>query len=272
VLDLVKPLTVKLQKRDVDVSKAIGLIDHHIARVLEARKEIEVEFKVCYEEATKLASELDIDIKIPRTCSKQQHRANIATTNVEEYFRSVVAIPFLDQFCSELKMRFQEEDIKAYKICMLLPSTLSALSEDEIATLASEMMFYETDLDCLSQHDLSREFHELKRHYKDLSRAMSDELDDLLSLYNYIDEDMFPKTKTLLHIGCVLPVSTCEAERSFSGLRRIKTFLRNSMQEERLSGLALMHLHHSLDINVAEIVQRFIKSGNRRLFQSSLFL
>ena len=43
--------------------------------------------------------------------------------------------------------------------------------------------------------------------------------------------------------------TSCEAERSFSGLRRTKTFLRSSMCIERLAGLALMHLHNDLDID-----------------------
>ena len=49
-------------------------------------------------------------------------------------------------------------------------------------------------------------------------------------------------------IGWTLPGSSAAAERSFSGLRRIKSSLTNRMSEKRLSGLALMHLHHDLKI------------------------
>ena len=49
-------------------------------------------------------------------------------------------------------------------------------------------------------------------------------------------------------IGCTLPGSSAAAERSFSGFRRIKSSLTNRMSEKRLSGLALMHLHHDLKI------------------------
>ena len=44
-------------------------------------------------------------------------------------------------------------------------------------------------------------------------------------------------------IGCTLSESSAAAECSFSGLRRIKSYLRNRMSEKRLSGLAHMHLH-----------------------------
>ena len=66
------------------------------------------------------------------------------------------------------------------------------------------------------------------------------------------------------------PMSSCEAERSFSGLRRIKTFLRSSMSIERLAGLALMHLHNDLDIDEDKICQLFISKHHRRMFQSCL--
>ncbi|EFN75569.1 hypothetical protein EAI_06344, partial [Harpegnathos saltator] len=39
------------------------------------------------------------------------------------------------------------------------------------------------------------------------------------------------------------PVSTCKNERSFSMLRRSKTYLRNTTSENRLNGLTLMNLH-----------------------------
>ena len=62
------------------------------------------------------------------------------------------------------------------------------------------------------------------------------------------------------------PVSSCEAERSFSGLRRIKTHLRNRMTVERLAGLALMHIHHSVEIELDVVLKMFIDLYNRRLF------
>ena len=43
----------------------------------------------------------------------------------------------------------------------------------------------------------------------------------------------------------VLPVTSCEAERSFSTLRRIKIYLHCTMKQKRLSGLALLNVHNS---------------------------
>ena len=72
-------------------------------------------------------------------------------------------------------------------------------------------------------------------------------------------------------IGCTLPVSSAEAERSFSGLRIIKLYLRNRMSEKRLSGLALMYLHHDLNINIDNICTAFVAVDKKRLFQKCIF-
>jgi len=53
---------------------------------------------------------------------------------------------------------------------------------------------------------------------------------------------LMPELSKALKIFAILPVSSCEAERSFSSLRRLKTYLRNTMGQERLSSLALMHI------------------------------
>ncbi|XP_056016898.1 uncharacterized protein LOC130053579 [Ostrea edulis] len=195
----------------------------------------------------------------------------VSTSNPRDYYRSVVAIPFLDFFLSELNTRFQKEDLAEYSICYLLPVNVTDISHEELSKLASEIIFWGSDLPCLSVKDLEKELRDWRRYCVNMIKESSDKLCNLLNPFNFVDGDVFPNVKILLHIGCVLPITTCEAERSFSGLRRIKSFMRSTMQEDRLTGLALMHLHHSLEIDQKEIVQSFIRQGKRRLFQSSLF-
>ena len=75
--------------------------------------------------------------------------------------------------------------------------------------------------------------------------------------------DFFPNVKALLCILTTLPVSTATAERSFSTLKRIKTYLRNSMGDSRLSGLALLSIHREIEVNPAEVLDRFAKAPRR---------
>ena len=57
---------------------------------------------------------------------------------------------------------------------------------------------------------------------------------------------MYPNIRALISILCTLPVTICSAERSFSGLKRIKTASRSSMTAQRLCGLTLIHVHRDL--------------------------
>ncbi|ESO12395.1 hypothetical protein HELRODRAFT_62880, partial [Helobdella robusta] len=60
-----------------------------------------------------------------------------------------------------------------------------------------------------------------------------------------------------------LPVSTATAERSFSSMKRIKSYLRNSTSGKRLNGLALLSIHKEITVNPQEVMDKFSKSGRR---------
>ena len=77
--------------------------------------------------------------------------------------------------------------------------------------------------------------------------------------------NFFPNIHQLLNILAVLPVTTCEVERSISSLRRLKTYVRSTMTEERLAGLALMHIHSDLPVDVEQILESFVIAHPHRM-------
>lgn len=81
------------------------------------------------------------------------------------------------------------------------------------------------------------------------------------------DEDIFPTIRTLLQVLATLPVSVASAERSFSTLRRVKTWLRSRMTEDRLSALCLINVYNKIDIldQIDHIIDIFASLKNRRL-------
>ena len=68
--------------------------------------------------------------------------------------------------------------------------------------------------------------------------------DNLLQALGTCDKDSFPNIHCLLVIACTLPISSAEAERSFSLLRRVKTYMRSTMSEECLSDLSVIAMHY----------------------------
>jgi hypothetical protein len=65
-----------------------------------------------------------------------------------------------------------------------------------------------------------------------------------------IDKLEYPNLAVLLQIACTLPVSSCECERSANVMRRLHTWMRSSMGQERLGSLALMHIHYDKVVDI----------------------
>ena len=73
---------------------------------------------------------------------------------------------------------------------------------------------------------------------------------------------MLSEIHKLILIFLTVPITTATAERSFSALRRIKTYLRNSMTQQRL----ILHVDREKtdNLNLTEVTQEFIERNDRR--------
>jgi hypothetical protein len=69
--------------------------------------------------------------------------------------------------------------------------------------------------------------------------ASNEEKINAVDRYFSTNPEVYPIISKLLQIFVTLPVSNATGERSFSTLRRLKTYLRNSTSQNRLNGLAL---------------------------------
>ena len=58
--------------------------------------------------------------------------------------------------------------------------------------------------------------------------------------------ELLPELAKLFCLALTIPVTTSTAERSFSTLRRLKTYLRSTMTQERLNHIAVLHVHKSV--------------------------
>ena len=54
---------------------------------------------------------------------------------------------------------------------------------------------------------------------------------------------LFPAVRKAILIALTLPATSCTVERSFGTLRRVKTWLRSTMSDTRMSGLCMLSVH-----------------------------
>ena len=56
----------------------------------------------------------------------------------------------------------------------------------------------------------------------------------------------FPNVAIILQIFLTIPASNAFGERSFSVLKRVKTYLRNSMSNDKLKNLSLLYIENDI--------------------------
>ena len=80
----------------------------------------------------------------------------------------------------------------------------------------------------------------------------------------------FPELLNVLKILATMPVTSCEAERSFS-LKRLKTYLRSMMGEDRLNSLAVLNIHRGvcntvMEEEIEKLVNKFSEGQRRSMY------
>ncbi|KAF3841501.1 hypothetical protein F7725_007363 [Dissostichus mawsoni] len=77
---------------------------------------------------------------------------------------------------------------------------------------------------------------------------------------------LFDQVEALIRLLMVVPAASAEAERSFSALRRLKTWLRSTMMQIRINNVAVCHIHKELlgKVSREKICQEFILANEYR--------
>lgn len=243
---LLEPVANKLQGVSIDLLAVKHHIDTLITMFENDRTNANTVFSVIFKKCIEFANELDVDIKIPRIVPRQINRSNVQGRSAEEYFRVSVFIPYLDSIIISLKTRFTSDNTIAFSLSRFHPSLIKQgiiLSESQLKDISSK--FGVENL--MAEYSTWQQVWKEKEFSGDITRLLNEEC------------DFFPNIKTCLKLFVIMPPTTCSIERSFSTLRRIKTWLRSTISENRLSGLALISIHRKyVDNNKLHIINKVI--------------
>ena len=89
-------ITVKLQKRTLDIIEAYEEITEISKVYKDERKNIDAGFAKIFDQSIRIADKVGSTVGMPRIASRQQHCSNAAATTPCKYFQINVAIPLLD--------------------------------------------------------------------------------------------------------------------------------------------------------------------------------
>ena len=73
--------------------------------------------------------------------------------------------------------------------------------------------------------------------------------------------DPYSSLAVLIQILATLPVTTASNKCSFSALKYLKTYLRNTTMEVRLNGLALLYVHRDISLDFEQIIAEFLRKN-----------
>ena len=118
--------------------------------------------------------------------------------------------------------------------------------------------------------DISEDFIEEFVHFIQYMSSQENTELDIDTFLVWIEEreldGVFPNVIIALRIYKSMAVSNCSSERSFSCLKRIKTYLRSSMGNTRLNDLALLCIESewAKSISYDEVIEIFCENKLRR--------
>ena len=88
---------------------------------------------------------------------------------------------------------------------------------------------------------------------------------DYITAMTQAQRDLLDQVVNLMQLILVMPATNSTSERSFSALRRVKTYLRSTMGQQRLNDLLTLHVHKEISdsLNLKEIVNSFVNNEHR---------
>ena len=89
---------------------------------------------------------------------------------------------------------------------------------------------------------------------------------NMLIIENHSVSASFPEVCTAMLLFLTIPVTTASAERSFSKFKLVKNYLRSTIAQERLQGLALLSIEQgtACKLNLSKIIDRYAEMKARK--------
>ena len=261
VLEYMYALTVSLQSSTCAIVEAY----HSVSTVIETLKSVRVNIdhhhEKWYKEAVRIAETINVAPSKPRTCAFQRFRANAPADTSSDYFRRTISVPVLDAIITDLCNRFTPENLTCVGGFYCVPSIMDKYPNDWKQHLLKFMKKYEDDMpnigSCEAEIDCWQTF-----WFTEYEGDFPDTVDKTLKSTMV---SMYPNIHQVLVLLGTIPVTTCSCERCISVLRRLKTYLRSQMSQDKFNDLASLQIHYGMKIDEEEILDRLIVKYPKRV-------
>jgi len=268
VLYAVNLVSKHLQAKDMLIDVAIEKVEGLISFFKDYR---ETGFLEALEIAKGIALEMDIgttfhkrrEIKRKRHFDENLDDTNAGTQSAEELFRISYFLPVVDQAISSLTTRFEQYQSYQQNFGFLFTSeTLQSLDDTSLKSSCDNLGAVLTK-DGKSDVDANELYVELKFLQGFIPKENMGPVEILKFLKRH---DCFPNASIAYRVLLTIPVTVASAERSFSKLKLLKSYLRSTMTQQRLNDLATIALESEVPekIDYEHIIEDFISRNTKK--------
>ena len=275
-----RSLTVRLQEKRADISKAFRYVQTAKDGLQNVRNNVEVKHLQYFQSASSMAFKQNVPIEKPRISTIQSYRDNHPSETVSDYFKRSLTIPFLDQLISSMEDRFAPKHLALYSGFNILPSIMRKTENwramfkpfiDCYLKTITDFGNIDAELDMWEIY-WAKEFESNKADQSVLLEYKCTSIQEVLIICEKLDlKNIFPLIYGCLKILGSVPVTTCECERSVSVLRLLKTYLRSTMGQDRFSSLALLYVRRDFEVDLDKVVDTFATRHARRMQLVDIF-
>ena len=245
LLSRLEGITYLLQKETNAIICSMDMVEECKAVHLHTRNTIDSYFEDIFA--------VSVDESMPRIAKHQMQRANVESDCPQQYYLRNMALPFLDHLCMELDSQFSWQRQQVKKLLFLAPIVLKQ-RDVPYETLTEVLELYEIDFP--SPGVFKQEFIAWDVKWRNCST--DDMPENCAEALKACNEFLYPHTFVLLKLACIIRI------------RRFNNYMRCTMGENRLTGLALMHIHYDFDINVNDVIDIFSRKYAPRLMLQSV--
>ena len=182
----------------MDVVKAYQDIESVKSALKRVRSTVDEFHDTMYNEVLRLSQLVGVQESSPRLASRQQHRSNIPSGTVKEYYKLNLMIPLLDHIILELDSRFDlESSAIVVEFMKLLPSSLhDNTSSIQASDFPRLLALYEDDLPAPRYLDVELELWQSKwaRNAEETNSLNTPE-----KALVHVDKDYYPNSYPLPH-------------------------------------------------------------------------
>ena len=164
-------------------------------------------------------------------------------------------VPYLDGLISELNGRFSTLSCQAIRALCLIPTNLMY----SLDIRERNHVYYKEDLPDETC------FHQEIRLWKRKWEGMEQKPSTLTATLKDINTIQFPNIAAIMRIVLLQPATSATVERANSALKRVKTDLRSTMDQDRLNALLLLHVHRDIKLDVNKVIDTFANRHPRRM-------